>query len=184
MIYVTHDQIEAMTMGDKIVVMKDGKIQQIGSPMELYNTPCNRFVAAFIGSPPMNIVSAKVLEENGKIIVDEGGLRSEVVPEAADKLRSYIGKEVLVGLRPENVKYGTSADSGSIRAKVEVIEPLGAETHVYLNTGKHQFIVRLEPNTQVAVGDEVVCTPIREQLHFFDLQTELSLLHGETAAQN
>ncbi len=183
MIYVTHDQIEAMTMGDKIVVMKDGRIQQIGSPMELYNTPCNRFVAAFIGSPPMNIVAAKVVEENGKIVVDEGGLRSEVPTEAAEKLQSYIGKEVLVGLRPEDVKHGSGADHGSIRAKAEVIEPLGAETHVYLNTGRHQFIVRLEPDVQISVGDELVCVPVQDKLHFFDLHTELSLLHSDKAPQ-
>ena len=181
MIYVTHDQIEAMTMGDKIVVMKDGHIQQIGNPMELYNTPCNRFVAAFIGSPPMNIISARVIEENGRIIVDEGGLRSTVTAEAAEKLRSYIGKEILTGLRPEDVKQGGDSEHGSIRAKAEVIEPLGAETHVYLNTGKHQFIVRLEPNAQIEVGDEVVCTPVIEKLHFFDLENELSLLHSDKA---
>ncbi len=184
MIYVTHDQIEAMTMGDKIVVMKDGRTQQIGSPMDLYNNPCNRFVAAFIGSPPMNIVAAKVLEENGQIVVDEGGLRSEVPADAVDKLRSYIGKEILVGLRPEDVKHGTSADHGFIRAKAEVIEPLGAETHVYLNTGKHQFIVRLEPNAEISVGDEIVCTPIQEKLHFFDLQTELSLVNSDKSPKN
>ena len=101
MIYVTHDQVEAMTMGDKIVVMKDGKIQQIGSPLFLYNHPVNRFVAGFIGSPPMNFINVKVVEKDGALYVDEGSFSVKVDNAHVKHLKPYVGKEIVFGIRPE-----------------------------------------------------------------------------------
>ncbi|WP_252714653.1 ABC transporter ATP-binding protein [Treponema phagedenis] len=109
MIYVTHDQVEAMTMGDKIVVMKDGKVHQIGSPLYLYNHPINKFVAGFIGSPPMNFLSVTVIEDNGAIKVDEGSFILEPTEEHQKHLKRYVGKQVFFGIRPEDMELSQKA---------------------------------------------------------------------------
>ena len=179
MIYVTHDQVEAMTMGDKIVVMKGGVIQQIGSPLKLYNEPVNRFVAGFIGSPPMNIAVAKITEEGGKLIAKEAGFEVTITGPVADKMKSYVGKEILMGIRPEDLEFTTKPETGNnLKATVEVIEPLGAETHLFVNTKDHSVIARTAPDNIFKVGDEVNFTPNLEKIHFFDLETESSILFG------
>jgi multiple sugar transport system ATP-binding protein len=179
MIYVTHDQVEAMTMGDKIVVMKGGIIQQIGSPLKLYNEPINRFVAGFIGSPPMNIAIAKVSEEGGKILITEEGMTVSIDDDRKETLKAYVGKELLVGIRPEDLDFTTTPVDNNMSAKVVVIEPLGAETQLHINTGSHTFTTKNEPTIQVKVGDTVNFTPRLEKLHFFDLETERSLFYTE-----
>ena len=172
MIYVTHDQVEAMTMADKIVVMKDGLIQQIGGPLDLYNNPTNRFVAGFIGSPPMNFMNVEVKEEGGKLIVDEGTFSLEV--KGSDMLKNYIGKSVSFGIRPEDLHYSEKQIPGStITAKVTVVEPLGAEIHVYLNTDNHQFIVRTGPELVLKVDQEIFFSIDFSKASFFDIDTEL-----------
>ena len=172
MIYVTHDQVEAMTMADKIVVMKDGIIQQIGSPLELYNNPANRFVAGFIGSPPMNFMNVEVKEEGGKIIVDEGAFSLEV--KGSDLLKNYIGKSVSFGIRPEDLHYSEKEVAGStITAKVTVVEPLGAEIHLYMNTDNHQFIARTGPELELKVDQKIFFSIDFSKATFFDLETEL-----------
>lgn len=177
MIYVTHDQVEAMTMGDKIVVMKGGVIQQIGSPLKLYNEPVNRFVAGFIGSPPMNIAVTKIVEEGGKIIAKEVGIEVTITGDVAEKMKPYIGKEVLLGVRPEDLEFTTKPEAGNnLNATIEVIEPLGAETHLFVNTKDHSLVARTAPDNIFKVGDEVNFTPNVEKLHFFDLETETSIL--------
>jgi len=174
MIYVTHDQVEAMTMGDRIVVMKDGFIQQIGTPLGLYNHPLNRFVAGFIGSPPMNIMSSAIKEEGGKFYADEGDFKVSLAGKQAEKLRPYAGKEVLFGVRPEDLVYTESKKGDNIiTAKVLVVEPLGAEILLYITTQKHQLTVRIPPHLDFKVGDEVQFKPALEKLHFFDLETEI-----------
>ncbi|WP_028972773.1 ABC transporter ATP-binding protein [Spirochaeta cellobiosiphila] len=176
MIYVTHDQTEAMTMGDKIVVMKDGLIQQIGTPLGLYNQPYNRFVAGFIGSPPMNILSGEVLEENGKVVVNEGTFKIETTEKQSAKLKEYVGKQILFGIRPEEFKYqATPAAKNNIKATVEVIEPLGNETHLYVSTESHQMITRVEPDVLPSVGDEVNFTADLNRVLFFDMETEITI---------
>jgi multiple sugar transport system ATP-binding protein len=176
MIYVTHDQVEAMTMGDKIVVMRDGVIQQIGAPLELYNHPVNRFVAAFIGSPPMNICRASVKEDGAGVLVDEGSFTVKIDGKQADDLKPYVGKEVYFGIRPEDLVYQESpARENNIAAKVEVIEPLGAEIHLYISTKDNQFIARIPPRYEFQVGDEINLTPDKARIHFFDIDTEKSL---------
>lgn len=179
MIYVTHDQVEAMTMGDKIVVMKGGIIQQIGSPLKLYNEPINRFVAGFIGSPPMNIAVAKVTEENGEIKISEEGMKVTISDERKEILKNYVGKEILVGIRPEDLTFTTTPVENNMVAKVVVIEPLGAETQLHINTGSHTFTTKNDPTIIVKVGDEVNFTPRLDKLHFFDLETERSLFYKE-----
>jgi len=180
MVYVTHDQVEAMTMGDKIVVMKGGIIQQIGNPLTLYNMPINRFVAGFIGSPPMNIAVAKVTEEGGKIVVTEEGMKVTIEDERKETLKSYVGKELLVGIRPEDLDFTTSpVANNNMSAKVIVIEPLGAETQLHINTGSHTFTTKNEPTISVKVGDTVNFTPRLNKLHFFDMETERSLFFSE-----
>jgi multiple sugar transport system ATP-binding protein len=175
-IYVTHDQVEAMTMGDRIVVMKDGYIQQIGAPLELYNHPMNRFVAAFIGSPAMNIINVTINEKGGKIIVDEGAFKLTVEGKIAEHLKPYAGKEVLMGARPEDLLYSESpAKVNNIKATVDVIEPLGAEILLYVSTENNQLIVRTPPRYEFHIGDEINIHPDMNKLDFFDMETEKTI---------
>ncbi|MFP4113985.1 MAG: ABC transporter ATP-binding protein [Spirochaetota bacterium] len=176
MVYVTHDQVEAMTMGDKIVVMRDGVIQQIGDPLSLYNNPVNRFVAGFIGSPPMNFMAVKVTEEGGKMMIDEGNFKLSVDAALSDDLKPYIGKEVIFGVRPEDLRYSADAKDGEcIKTSVQVIEPLGAEIHVYVDTGSHVIIARTEPTIEFNVGDEARFVPVWQRVRFFDVENEQAI---------
>src|SRR5579863_260832 len=128
-IYVTHDQVEAMTLGDRVVVMKDGRVQQVGDPMELYNEPANRFVAGFIGSPAMNFAQVRIASENGSLWALSDGIRLKIPGAVADRLGGAAGKDVTFGIRPEDLRLATAADPAdmSIEAVVEVIERLGSE---------------------------------------------------------
>ena len=176
-IYVTHDQVEAMTMGDRIVVLKDGYIQQIGTPLGLYNHPVNRFVAGFIGSPPMNIMTAKLVEEGGKVVADEGDFKVVLDSSLVDKVRGQVGKETLFGIRPEDLIIADKPIAGAtIDCKVTVVEPLGAEILLYVNTQNHQIVVRIPPHIEFKVGDDVYFTPKMDKIHFFDMETEATLV--------
>jgi len=175
MIYVTHDQVEAMTMGDKIVVMKDGKIQQIGAPLYLYNNPVNKFVAGFIGSPPMNFLTIKVLEEGGSIILDGGTYKVKPASEHVESLRKYVGKDLTFGIRPEDLEYMTQTGENCIPMKITVVEPLGADIHLWLTTDKEPLVARTEPHYTFKVGDNVFFRPRMEKARFFDMETELSI---------
>ena len=176
-IYVTHDQVEAMTMGDRIVVLKDGYIQQIGTPLGLYNHPVNRFVAGFIGSPPMNIMTAKLVEEGGKVVADEGDFKIVLDSSLVDKVRGQVGKETLFGIRPEDLIIADKPIAGAtIDCKVTVVEPLGAEILLYVNTQNHQIVVRIPPHIEFKVGDDVYFTPKMDKIHFFDMETEATLV--------
>ena len=181
MVYVTHDQVEAMTMGDRIVVMRDGLIQQIGTPLALYNTPVNRFVAGFIGSPPMNIMKVNLKESGGGLVVEEAGFQIEVAAAHQDRLRSHVGRDLFMGIRPEDLTYAAGARGGAITAAVDVVEPLGAETHIYLTVGSNQFIARVGPEVDVRVGTEIALSPNMDRVHYFDLETEASLNQAAVA---
>src|SRR6185437_8006170 len=128
-IYVTHDQVEAMTLGDRVVVMKDGVVQQVGEPLELYNRPANRFVAGFVGSPAMNFAKVELLEQDGALRAHNEAIRITVPPAIGGRLRRYIGGEVTLGIRPEDLRVATSEDPAelSFDAVVEVVEKLGSE---------------------------------------------------------
>ncbi len=179
MVYVTHDQIEAMTMGDKIVVMKSGIIQQIGTPLKLYNDPINRFVAGFIGSPPMNIAPADIVEEGGKILAKEEGFTLVIPKDRQEAIKPYIGKKLYLGVRPEDLTFTKKPVANNLQASITVIEPLGNETHLYIDTKENQFIARSLPENDYHVGDEVNFTPTIEKVQFFDYETERSLFYSE-----
>jgi len=177
MIYVTHDQVEAMTMADKIVVMKDGDIQQIGSPLHLYNKPANKFVAGFMGTPPMNFLTLKVVD--GGTLSGEG---FEIRPDSGhkDALKPFVGKEVFFGIRPEDLTYAEKSKSGNlIPGKITVVETLGADTHLWLNAGTQPMVVRTEPQHSFKVGETVNFIANMEKAHYFDKETEKSLLNPE-----
>jgi multiple sugar transport system ATP-binding protein len=183
MIYVTHDQVEAMTMASKIVVMKDGKIQQIGSPLYLYNHPVNKFVAGFIGSPPMNFLSVKVTEEGGAVVLDEGSFKIKPAPEHVEYLRKYVGKEVFFGIRPEDLTYSPApTGENNMPTKITVVEPLGADIHLWLTTATQPLVARTEPHYAFKVGDIANFTPRLEKARYFDKETELSVLWELDAA--
>jgi len=179
-IYVTHDQIEAMTMGDKIVVMNNKLVQQIGSPLEVYRNPVNKFVAGFIGSPPMNFFDATVKEQNGVIYLDLKDFQLKVPPDKAEKTRPYIGKNVTFGIRPEDLydrsMYNGQIDYNTAVANVEIVEQLGAEEFVYFVTQNHSFIAKYDPSVVIHIGDtnkEVVFD--MKNSHLFDNETENSI---------
>ncbi|MCK5249851.1 MAG: ABC transporter ATP-binding protein, partial [Spirochaetaceae bacterium] len=160
-------------------VMKSGIIQQIGNPLKLYNDPINRFVAGFIGSPPMNIALADVFEEGGKIIAKEEGMTFIVPKDKEETIKSYIGKKVYMGVRPEDLIFTKKPETNNLRASISVIEPLGNETHLYIDTKEHQYIVRTTPENEFKVGDEVNFTPDMDKVQFFDYETERSLFYTE-----
>src|SRR3989441_3129654 len=136
-IYVTHDQVEAMTLGDRVVVMKDGWVQQVGEPLELYNEPANRFVAGFLGSPAMNFFNVTVAENNGALWVANPGFRLQVPDPCAGKLRAHVGGELWLGIRPEDLRVAAGADGSqmSFDVVVEVVERLGSETLLDVKAG-------------------------------------------------
>jgi multiple sugar transport system ATP-binding protein len=178
MIYVTHDQVEAMTMGDRIVVMKDGRILQVAKPLEIYNRPANAFVAGFIGSPPMNFFEGTLVEEAGRLWFCENAregrspIRLEPIGEQAKKLTGHAGRPIIFGVRPEDLddaRHGRpSRPEHAFAAAVEVIEPMGAETFLYLHTGSHAFIVRSPSQMETAEEQKIDLTVNMAKAHFFE----------------
>ena len=176
-IYVTHDQTEAMTLGSRIVVMKDGIVQQIDSPQNLYDKPCNLFVAGFMGSPQMNFVDATARVAGGKAYLDVEGQSIEL---PADKAKAvidggYNGKQVTFGIRPENIIEVTGSAPYSFESKVNVYELLGAEVFLYFDLGNANITARVEPTTKVRPGDTVKYTFDTKKIHIFDKETELTI---------
>ena len=168
MIYVTHDQIEAMTMGDRIVVLNDGVIQQVADPMTLYNSPVNKFVAGFIGSPSMNFIGGRLVADGG-LYLDEGTFKARVSSSMEGQLQPYVGKEVTFGVRPEAIYETTPAgEAASFRAKVEVVEPMGNETFVYVTTGKTPIVARLTTRSEMKPDSEIDLFIDMRRIHFFD----------------
>ena len=178
-IYVTHDQTEAMTMGTRIVVMKDGIIQQVDTPENLYNNPCNQFVAGFIGSPQMNFIDAKI-EKRGDDTWALFGDEAIKIPEGrASKLADYIGKEIVMGIRPEDIHddeaFLSTYPDAAVSAYVEVTEMMGAETYLYLTINGASFTARVNPRSTTKTGDTVKVGFDVNRLHFFDKETEISI---------
>ncbi len=180
MIYVTHDQIEAMTMGTKIVVMSEKRIQQIGAPLYLYNHPINKFVAGFIGTPPMNFFTLKIAEKNGQVVADEGSFTLIPTAEQQKHLKAHVGKEVWFGIRPEDIHYQqTPASENNMQLKVTNKEPLGADTHVFVQVKDKTIVARVAPEVEVQLGDTINFAPDMTKAKFFDLQTEINICEPE-----
>ncbi len=179
-IYVTHDQVEAMTMASRIAVMKDGLLQQIDSPQRLYDHPTNVFVGGFIGSPSMNFFDATLVESDGKLEINAGGFRIEVPEPKASAWREHKGKEVIFGIRPEDIHSKEYTPPGILEsdmsADVDVTELMGNEIFLYLNTkDDKQFIARVDPRVQVTTGDNIELAVNMDNAHIFDPKTEISL---------
>jgi len=181
-IYVTHDQTEAMTMGTRIVVMKDGFVQQIDTPQKLYDEPCNLFVAGFIGSPQMNFVNGIVERKDNKVFFRIGQDLLEL-PETKAKVlaeRGYIGREVTLGIRPEDIHDDEDAAKiygNSIRADVEVTERLGSETFLYLVINGVNYTARVNPKSTTQAGDHIHVSFDMLHAHIFDKETEQAIVH-------
>lgn len=173
-IYVTHDQVEAMTLGDRIVVMKDGRIQQIGEPLEVYSRPQNKFVAGFLGSPAMNFIDASIIEASGNLYVETVGLRIRVPDERSRHLSSYKGRQVTLGIRPEDLHEATagSANNASVEALVEVVEPLGSEILLDVQVGHQSLVARVASSFRTKRHEKIRLAVVPERIHFFDSQTE------------
>jgi multiple sugar transport system ATP-binding protein len=176
-IYVTHDQVEAMTLGDRVVVMKDGFVQQVGEPLELYNEPANRFVAGFLGSPAMNFATVKVTQENGALWAANAGMQIKAPPEHMDALARYVGKEVTLGIRPEDLHVASPADPKELGfdVVVEVVERLGSEILLDVAVGTDTMVASVEPGIRANIHDHMRLALNPERLHFFDMQSEAAI---------
>jgi multiple sugar transport system ATP-binding protein len=176
MIYVTHDQVEAMTMGERIVVMKDGVVQQVAPPLEIYNEPANLFVAGFLGSPPMNFLKGVLHAESGKFLFRE--TNGPVVVDFTDRpgVAAFAGKPTTLGIRPEHCTHvpddAPSGDTANFQAVVEIVEPMGAETFLYIHTGAHPLVSRIhEAIARAEAGHRLYFHIDSKRAHLFDEET-------------
>ena len=191
-IYVTHDQTEAMTMGDRIVCMKDGFVQQVDTPQNLYDNPTNKFVAGFLGSPQMNFIDAVLKQEFGKYVVEFGSEDTKtsrgkkyqvVVPDskAVPELANYVGKEIILGIRPENIHdeemFLSNATTGIIDTTVEITEMMGAETYLYLLCEGTPLTARVSPRSTAKPQDEIKVAIDPNRIHIFDKETEKTIVN-------
>ncbi len=180
MIYVTHDQVEAMTMGDRIVVMRDGFIQQIADPITLYDQPNNRFVAGFIGSPSMNFMEGTLIKKKDALYFSEENFTVKIHDDHVATLEEFVGKDITLGIRPEYIfdkVYASNASpDNTITATVEVVEPMGAEAYLYLTTGKSPFIARVDSYEQLEVNQDIDLVFDMSKAHFFDKENEQTIV--------
>ncbi len=180
-IYVTHDQVEAMTMGDRIAVMRDGKIHQVDTPLGLYTGPANRFVAGFIGSPPMNFADATIVEQDGRLAVDVNGAVLAIPEDRRGSAQGYLGKSVEFGVRPSDIYDKAMSPvvapepTNTARAQVEVIEPMGADSILYLSLGGVQLVASVDSGTQAREQEPLDIVFDMSKAHLFDKETELTI---------
>lgn len=171
-IYVTHDQVEAMTMGTKIVVMRDGLIQQIGSPLEVYNLPVNQFVAGFIGSPVMNFFPVRLIFNGGRLLIDAKDFQLSIPEKRLPFYQPLAGSEVVLGIRPNDIYYRLTAPDrikgACLNAVVDVIEPLGSETHLYVTSGRHNYVAVVDAQTSVRVHQEIELVVDLDKIDLFE----------------
>lgn len=186
MIYVTHDQIEAMTMGDRIVVMKDGVIQQVDTPMTLYNNPVNLFVAGFIGSPAMNFITGHIVKKDGALRFESPVFSFTVPEEHQTSLTPYIGLEVILGVRPEHIAdvrlHSTEELTEPQTITAEVVEPIGNEMFVYFSANNQNYCMRVSTETVYRPGEEITVGLVKKHVYFFDPNTEKRIGLPEHAA--
>ncbi len=178
-IYVTHDQVEAMTMATRIAVINKGILQQIDTPQTLYDYPNNLFVAGFIGSPAMNFFPATLRKEGDQLIVDGGTFRLVVPPDRRDAYMQAAGREIIFGIRPENIHNPEfappSINAQPVECIVDVTELMGNEIFVYLKTGENSFVARVDPRTRYTVNEKVTVVFNLNTMHIFDRETELAI---------
>jgi len=169
-IYVTHDQVEAMTLGDRVVVMKDGWVQQVGEPLELYGKPANRFVAGFIGSPSMNFVDVTINELGGSLCAEAQMLRLSVPPQHQDRARAHLGGRLTLGVRPEALRLASGADPAGycFDTAVDVVEPLGNEILLNFRAGGAPMVARVDPAVRVRAHENIRLAVDPARVHFFD----------------
>ena len=177
-IYVTHDQVEAMTMADRIVIMKDGVIQQVGKPMDLYEHPVNKFVAGFIGSPQMNFLNVVVKKEGENLFLTFGTYK---IPVQKPELEAYVDKEVIMGIRPEDIHAEESflaiSEASNIEANVDLAEMMGSEIYLYLNCCGQKMVARVPSRTGIRADDMVKLALDVNKIHVFDAETEEIICH-------
>jgi multiple sugar transport system ATP-binding protein len=180
MIYVTHDQTEAMTLGDRIAVMKDGKLLQLDTPLNVYNSPVNKFVAGFLGSPPMNFMKGKIIKKDNGLYFNEGNFMVRVLESMADKLASYIDKEIIFGIRPENIYdklfASNSTPDNTLRVVCDVVETMGSENYIYLSTSKNIFVCLAEASNIPSIGSLIEVVFDMKRIHFFNSSTEETIV--------
>lgn len=180
MIYVTHDQVEAMTMADRIVVMKDGIIHQIDTPLNIYNNPANIFVAGFIGSPAINLINGKLASLDGALSFVAEGVKVKLTPQQTQTLKAYENRAIIYGIRPEDI-YDARFDSmaevpQSFEVECDIVEPLGNEYHLQLKAGPIDLTARFDPKELPKVGQKLAVSVDMAKAHFFDPESELSLI--------
>ena len=182
MIYVTHDQVEAMTMGDRIVVMRDGLVQQVGSPIELYNTPNNKFVGGFIGTPSMNFLDVVMKKEGDDMVLDGQSFKITIPAEHKEKTAPYADQEVTFGVRPQDIydlQFARELEHGHenlIESTVDVVEPLGSEQIVYLSCGHHTIVAVIDMQSTLDVGDTIKAAVDTSKIHVFRNDTEEAII--------
>jgi multiple sugar transport system ATP-binding protein len=178
-IYVTHDQTEAMTMGTRIAVLKDGLLQQVDTPQNLYDKPGNVFVAGFIGSPAMNFFDATLVGQDGQVWVDTGVFRVRLPDDRAATYRPFAGKQVVFGIRPEDIHDAEFVPPGitpaTVEADVDVTELMGSEVYLYLVTGGKSYIARVDPRTRAHIGNRIGVAMDTSKIHIFDKETERAI---------
>jgi multiple sugar transport system ATP-binding protein len=180
MVYVTHDQTEAMTMGDRICVMRNGLVQQVADPLTIYERPSNKFVAGFIGSPPMNFMNGQIQKTNGHFVFNEGLFKLRVVDEMAPRVAPYEGKDVVFGIRPEDLYdklfIAEAPLATTATATVEVVEPMGSEIYLHLKVGSHSMVARVGPQARPEVNQDLDLVFDMGKAHFFDAQNEQAIV--------
>ncbi|MDP2922827.1 MAG: sn-glycerol-3-phosphate ABC transporter ATP-binding protein UgpC [Candidatus Omnitrophota bacterium] len=180
MMYVTHDQTEAMTLGDRIAVMKDGNLLQLNSPLNVYNNPVNKFVAGFIGSPPMNFMKGKVIKKNNALYFNEGNFQIKILEGMYNKLNNYIDKEIIFGIRPENIYdklfASNATPENTVRVVCDVVETMGSENYIYLSTGKHICVCVADASNIPAIGSMIEVVFDMKRVHFFNSSTEETIV--------
>ncbi|MBI4731812.1 MAG: ATP-binding cassette domain-containing protein, partial [Chloroflexi bacterium] len=178
-IYVTHDQMEAMTMASRIAVINKGILQQLDTPQMLYDNPDNLFVAGFIGSPAMNFFKAKLQKQDGKLIVDAGSFSVPVPDDRKKAYDSFVGKDVVFGIRPEDIYnpafVPTGIHAAPVDVKVDVTELMGNEIFLYLVSGTNSIVARVDPRTNFRIGDKVQVSFNMDKCHLFDPETDKAI---------
>ena len=178
-VYVTHDQTEAMTMADRIVVMDKGVIQQYDTPQKLYNEPANMFVAGFIGSPQMNFIDSEIIKDGNNIKVSFSGYKLDVPGNKKQALQKYVGKKIVLGVRPEHIMSDNSPDNEKgnciLDVTADIAEMTGSETNIYFSLGNQKYIARIKPENRILSGDHVRLYINEKSCHFFDRDTTLAI---------